>query len=678
MRTFNKIVSALFISTAALSASTALAKLYSTPELVLQAEQQEQQQLKEYLVTFDMSAKAADVSKSEFMAAQQLKLAGDKLQVKKSFKHSGVMLVKASKKAIAELKANKSVLSVSENRIISDIAPIPRKESKATDSNQTKNTSAASWGLDRVNQRYLTLDGVYSAPRGGAGVTAYILDTGTINTSNEFDDANGQTRLRMGYNPFRDNFDSTDCHGHGSHVAGTVGGSTYGVAKEVNLVALRVMECGEVKTVANIVEGMEWVMDDVAAHQGPAVVNMSLSDPEGSVAWDNATQAMIDAGITVVVAAGNNYYDACINSPARLPDAITVGATDKYDNYNNLSNYGQCVDILAPGSSITSIDENGQSWTISGTSMAAPHVAGAAALVLERHPNFNHHQVKQYLLEHATQGVISGTAGAGDTAERSANKLLYVGDDVAGPLPQPVVDAGETVAVELLERGYAYYKTQVGDNAEQLSVEITSQDEVDLFVKYDDVPTANPVSFHNNCKQTGFGGNEVCEITNPDAGDWHILIASSNPNAAINLSVNSDGSGTGGGGGGGTGPCDTDPTSPACVCEINPNDPICNPDTGEVELINLSGLSSSSELVYQVDVPAGKTLTVATSGGTGDVEVLVNFGSQANSWWASDCYSTNSGNDDECVINQTQAGTYFIVLDIYRDFDGVSLVASYK
>ncbi|NQZ09557.1 MAG: pre-peptidase C-terminal domain-containing protein, partial [Algicola sp.] len=362
----------------------------------------------------------------------------------------------------------------------------------------------------------------------------------------------------------------------------------------------------------------------------------------------------------------------CKNSPARLSDAITVGATDQYDHYNNLSNYGECVDILAPGSSITSIDENGQPWSISGTSMAAPHVTGAAALVLELNPDFNHHQVKKYLLDHATQGVISGTDGAGDTPQRSANKLLYIGDDLGKPLPAPVVNSGDTVQVELLEGGFAYYKTHLGEDAEQLTIEINAEDEVDLFVKYDDVPSANPVNFHNDCKQTHFGGHEVCEFSSPDAGDWHILIASSNPNASIQLNVSHDGTVVD--------ICDIDPQSQACICTNNPADPICDPvvEPGVVELLNLSNLGSSSQLVYQIEVPAGKTLTVTTSGGTGDAELLVNYLQQADVWWASDCSSRNSGNDEECIITQTQPGTYYIVLAIYANFDNVDLVAIYQ
>lgn len=785
MKKLNLLIKASLLGVGVLSFGALSAEQLSTNLIGPQVQVSQQ----EYIVIFKSVAELNGLSNNDFMQSQTIKLTNNEnITVKKVYKYTRSMLIQANEATIDALRADENVQSVTPNHVLRDM---PEKQVSLNTMAQLQNgpQQAASWGIDRVDQRYLNLDGQFSSEAKGTGVTAYVLDTGTVTSSNEFFRENGESRLRMGYNPFRDNFDSADCHGHGSHVAGTIGGTTYGVAKDVDVVAVRVMECGEVKTVANIVEGMNWVIEDVANHQGPAVVNMSLSDPEGSVAWDNATQAMIDYGITVVVAAGNNYYDACINSPARLRSAITVGATDKYDFYNNLSNYGECVDILAPGSSITSIDENGQPWTISGTSMAAPHVAGAAALVLEKNPSFNHYQVKQYLLERSTKGVISGTAGAGDTAERSPNKLLYIGDDIGAPLDAPVVDSGETVQVDMPSGGLAYYTTIVGEGAEQLKVTIDSDGESDLFVNYDDVATSNPISFGNDCKQTNFGGYEVCEFSSPEPGTWHILVVSGSIASDIELTVSHNGNSVD--------ICDTSPQSADCICPNEPSNPIClddpTPDptpgliellsgeslgvnltnkeeafyyidiTGEqktlsvttagqigdldlkvlfgeegqqaelcssatsssnescvienaapgryfitlegytavenatvkaivsevsgcqtdcdtdvVSLLNLTQLNSASQLVYPVTVPAGKTLKVTTTGGTGDVELLVNYNEQASSWWSSDCSSTNSGNNESCEITNTQAGTYYIVLKEYEDFAQVSLSASYE
>ncbi|WP_242418554.1 S8 family peptidase, partial [Frankia sp. CpI1-P] len=209
-----------------------------------------------------------------------------------------------------------------------------------------------------------------------------------------------------------------DCNGHGTHVAGTVGGSTYGVAKSVRLVAVRVLDCDGFGTVSGVIAGIDWI---TAHHASPAVVNMSL-EGDASRALDLAVRQSINAGLTYSVSAGNGGSDACDFSPARLPRAITVGATTADDSRDiSYSNFGRCVDLFAPGTAITS-DWNASDTatnTISGTSMAAPHVTGAAALFLSTHPGAGPDRVRTAIVNAATQGALT------NVGDGSPNALLY-------------------------------------------------------------------------------------------------------------------------------------------------------------------------------------------------------------------------------------------------------------
>jgi subtilisin family serine protease len=294
-------------------------------------------------------------------------------------------------------------------------------------------TNPPSWGLDRIDQRDRTADKVYRYPSTAANVHAYVIDTGVRISHKEF-----AGRAKHGFDFVDNDADATDCDGHGTHVAGTVGGSaTYSVAKEAQIVGVRVLDCEGNGTTAGVVAGINWVAQHA---EKPAVANMSLGFDGGDTAVDEAVNNAISAGIPFVVAAGNENADACNSSPARLPAAITVGAISKTDARASFSNYGKCVDIFAPGQEIVSlgIKDNSATQTADGTSMASPHVAGAVALLLADNPKLTPQQVTKALLANATSGKVTGP-GTG-----SPNKLLYTwtGPQVAGLECQPGSGAG--------------------------------------------------------------------------------------------------------------------------------------------------------------------------------------------------------------------------------------------
>lgn len=272
--------------------------------------------------------------------------------------------------------------------------------------------SAATWGLDRIDQRSLPLSNSYSYTSNGQGVTAYVIDTGILASHEEF-----TGRVAVGNTQISDGNGTTDCNGHGTHVAGTIGGRNYGVAKGVTLVPVRVLDCSGSGFTSGVIAGINWVISNHVS--GPAVANISLGGGL-STALNNAVQALIADGIVVAVAAGNDNRNACSYSPASAPNAITVGATGSTDARASFSNFGTCLDIFAPGVGITSsvIASNVATDVYSGTSMATPHVAGAAALLLKVNPTATPLEIRNALVNSSTCGAVT-SSGTG-----SPNKLL--------------------------------------------------------------------------------------------------------------------------------------------------------------------------------------------------------------------------------------------------------------
>jgi|GEM_PF-1712988 len=280
----------------------------------------------------------------------------------------------------------------------------------------------SNWGLDRIDQRTASLDSEYQSRSTGAGVTVYVIDSGVVANHEEFMTDQGSRVVSTV--DFSGTIDSDPfCpDGHGTHVAGIVGGKTVGVAKDVHLVSVRVLDCGGNGTTSSIVAGIDWV---IKSHSSPAVANISLGGPVDR-AIDLAVQRLIAAGVSVVAGAGNWKNNACNISPARVPNVITVAASDRDDSRWYWSNFGPCVDLFAPGVGIVSAwpYPNAQSFqSLDGSSMAAPFVSGAAALYLENYPHASPIEVRNALLETTTKNVIR------DAISQNSH-LLYIGEDI--------------------------------------------------------------------------------------------------------------------------------------------------------------------------------------------------------------------------------------------------------
>jgi subtilisin family serine protease len=270
--------------------------------------------------------------------------------------------------------------------------------------------TGATWGIDRTDQRNLPLSGTYQYNNTGSGVYVYVIDTGILSTHTQFG-----TRARNVWNGVGGT--SEDCHGHGTHVAGTIGGSTFGMAKAAQLRGVKVFDCAGRTGSGTVIAAIDWVRLN---RLNPAVANMSLGGPY-SGATNTATNNLSASGVFVAVAAGNQNQDACNVSPASASGAVTVASSDRYDYKSSFSNWGNCVNIYAPGSSITSAwwSSTTATNTISGTSMASPHVAGLAAAIKQTNPSASHNAIRDWILNNATTSVIRSNPSG------TPNRLLF-------------------------------------------------------------------------------------------------------------------------------------------------------------------------------------------------------------------------------------------------------------
>ncbi|MRX28265.1 S8 family peptidase [Kangiella sp. HZ709] len=496
--------------------------------------------------------------------------------------------------------------------------------------NATQNN--ATWGLDRIDQANLPLNSTYNYDTSASNVNAYIIDTGVLNSHSDFGG-----RSFSGIDTVDNDNNSTDCNGHGTHVAGTVAGSTYGVAKGAKIYGVRVLGCNGSGSNSGVIAGIDWVANN---HVKPAVANMSLGGGASS-ATDNAVANLVNSGVTVVVAAGNDNSNACNYSPARAPSAITVGSTTSSDARSSFSNFGTCLDIYAPGSSITSAWSNGGVRTISGTSMASPHVAGVAALYLANNPNATPAQVTAAVTGNAISGKVS------DAKSGSPNLLLQSLFGGTPPPPPPPGDAeltnGQAVTGLSGSTGNEQFFTlEVPAGATNLSFNINGgSGDADLYVRFGSKPTTATY----DCRPYRNGNSETCDISNVQAGTYHVMLRAYSSYSGVNLTGSFDE--------GGTNPPPVDDT------------------------LSETGLSGgrNSQQFFTLEVPAGRSqVSISISGGSGDADLYVRYGSNPTTS-SYDCRPYRNGNSETCTLN-AQAGTYYVMLRGYRAYSGVSLSGS--
>jgi serine protease len=486
--------------------------------------------------------------------------------------------------------------------------------------------SNPTWGLDRIDQTSGSLSGSYQYDTTASNVTAYIIDTGITVGHSQFGG-----RASDGWDFVDGDSVAQDCNGHGTHVAGTVGSQTYGVAKGVKLKAVRVLSCSGSGSNAGVIQGMDWVTNNATL---PAVANMSLGSQGTSTASNAAVQRMVNAGVVLVTASGNDNSDACGFTPGNAPGTINVASTAQGDSRSSFSNYGSCIDIFAPGSNITSTWYNGGTNTISGTSMAAPHVAGVAALYLADNPNSSPSGVLSALQNNATQNAVSGANG-------SPNLLV---NSLFGSTPPPPPPGGTVLSNGVPVTGLSastgnslVYTINVPSGASNISFNMSGgSGDADMYVKFGSAPTDSSY----DCRPYANGNNENCSGTQT-GGTYYVRVKAYSSFSGVSLVANYTT--------GGSGPTPIDSS-----------------------ISNISVARNQWARYTLALDPGYSNLTVSISGGSGDADLYVRRGAQSTTS-AYDCRPYKNGNNETCSFNSPASSTWYIDIRGYSAASGVTL-----